>query len=377
MNESKAEAERMTNKNGSASADRFSIVADQIKTAATQLRNGRTEPPADSGSVALNQAVAETQAGNAEAPPPRPPITTPRGNSLNRDHSEPSQSEASSPIDLFSAVDDGPSERRPARTTGKIINLPNAAAETPILRPTGGPRPIVGSAGARTKEPISEAIGEAFPEHVEDGLALNGDSRASEEPQASFGMFLLGARERRGVKREEAAHATRIPVHYLRMLESNDYAMIADQLYLLPFLRRYADYLELDSEEVAIRFVREVQRSENGPAPVSLGVAGNSDAAPSNRWAIIGAIAVIGLIAVWIILQHDHAPADASSASQTQTASQETDSSEVIPATAPPAAALRPAAPEVHAPVAAPPSAPTHAQVRKTDDSPVPPGGTE
>jgi cytoskeletal protein RodZ len=49
------------------------------------------------------------------------------------------------------------------------------------------------------------------------------------------------------------------------MIESSDYGLIADQLYLLPFVRRYSAFLGLDGEEIAMRFVREVQRAEGTP----------------------------------------------------------------------------------------------------------------
>src|SRR5207248_7118443 len=62
---------------------------------------------------------------------------------------------------------------------------------------------------------------------------------------------------------------THIPAQYVRALETDDYRMISDQLYLLPFLRRYATFVGLDPEDMASRFVREVQRAETGAAKVS------------------------------------------------------------------------------------------------------------
>ena len=87
------------------------------------------------------------------------------------------------------------------------------------------------------------------------------------EQEKSLGESLVAARELRGLSRTAVEQETRIPHDYIRMLESNDYAMISDQLYLLPFLRRYAGFLELDQEETSMRFVREVQRAENNPPP--------------------------------------------------------------------------------------------------------------
>jgi cytoskeleton protein RodZ len=87
------------------------------------------------------------------------------------------------------------------------------------------------------------------------------------EQEKSLGESLVAARELRGLSRTAVEKETRIPHDYIRMLESDDYAMISDQLYLLPFLRRYAGFLGLDREETGMRFVREVQRAENNPPP--------------------------------------------------------------------------------------------------------------
>ena len=73
------------------------------------------------------------------------------------------------------------------------------------------------------------------------------------------------AREARGFSREQAASASNIPGYYLTMIETDDYSAIADQLYLLPFLRRYATFVGLEPEEVASRFIREVQRADMNP----------------------------------------------------------------------------------------------------------------
>jgi cytoskeleton protein RodZ len=92
----------------------------------------------------------------------------------------------------------------------------------------------------------------------------------SEGRTATLGQSLVAARERRGLSREMVVEQTHIPAHYVKMLEDDDYQGIADQLYLLPFLRRYAGFLEIDQDETAMRLLREVQRIENSPPPVRL-----------------------------------------------------------------------------------------------------------
>jgi cytoskeletal protein RodZ len=121
----------------------------------------------------------------------------------------------------------------------------------------------------------------------------------------SLGTVLTGARERRGWSIAEALKETRIPDHYLRMMESNDYSMISDQLYVLPFLRRYAICLKLDPEELTTRFVREVQRADNAPPsraiePIEM------DKPKRRNWTkpVLAAGLIAMIAAAWILQSH-------------------------------------------------------------------------
>jgi cytoskeletal protein RodZ len=121
--------------------------------------------------------------------------------------------------------------------------------------------------------------------------------RSSEPERQSLGHFLVSARERRGVSRADAVSETHIPEHYIRMMESNDYSEISDQLYVMPFLRRYASFLTLDPDEAVMRFVREVQKADNAPAPRALSPI-EIDRRKPRRWTGIALAA--GLVAVII-----------------------------------------------------------------------------
>ena len=85
----------------------------------------------------------------------------------------------------------------------------------------------------------------------------------------SLGKLLTEARKNGGFTSEQVATETHIPPHYIRAIETDDYGMISDQLYLLPFLRRYAAFIGLDPEDVASRFVRDVQKAESSAAKAS------------------------------------------------------------------------------------------------------------
>jgi cytoskeletal protein RodZ len=118
----------------------------------------------------------------------------------------------------------------------------------------------------------------------------------------SLGQIMTMARERRGGSRDQAAVDSNIPGYYLTMIESDDYSSIADQLYLLPFLRRYAIFVELDPEEVASRFIRDVQRADMNATRMSEPIA-MIDHTKHFPWieAVIGGVAVlIVALLIWL-----------------------------------------------------------------------------
>lgn len=90
--------------------------------------------------------------------------------------------------------------------------------------------------------------------------AMGGGTSAQAE--VSLGKSLTEARKNGGYTAEQVAAGAHIPAHYVRAIETDDYGMISDQLYLLPFVRKYAAFIGLDPEEVASRFIREVQKLE-------------------------------------------------------------------------------------------------------------------
>ena len=94
-------------------------------------------------------------------------------------------------------------------------------------------------------------------------------AEAGLEPEQSLGQFITDARERKGMTREQVVAESHLPAHYVKMIETDNYGMISDQLYLVPFLRRYATFLGLDAEDVASRFVSQVQHAESTAVRIS------------------------------------------------------------------------------------------------------------
>jgi hypothetical protein len=134
-------------------------------------------------------------------------------------------------------------------------------------------------------------------------------SKPIAESEPSLGRTLAAARERNGLSRADIVAETRIPGHYIDMIESSDYGLISDQLYLMPFLRRYAAFLNLDGEEVAMRFVREVQRAELAAVaaprmsePLALR---DHKRAPWGRMALV-VIALFAIVVLYVIASEHH-----------------------------------------------------------------------
>ncbi len=90
----------------------------------------------------------------------------------------------------------------------------------------------------------------------------SGETAAASETEPGVGAVFSMAREQRSVSPSSAATGSRVPLTYIQMIESGDYARIADQIYLVPFVRRYAAFLALDPEDMVTRFVQEVQRAD-------------------------------------------------------------------------------------------------------------------
>lgn len=72
-----------------------------------------------------------------------------------------------------------------------------------------------------------------------------------------LGETLRAQRERKGITLDQAAADTRIREKFLKALEDSDYRALPGTVYTKGFLRNYADYLELDSEELVVLLQQE------------------------------------------------------------------------------------------------------------------------
>jgi len=74
---------------------------------------------------------------------------------------------------------------------------------------------------------------------------------------ARFGETLRAQREKKGITLEQAASDTRIREKFLKALEDSDYQTLPGAVYTKGFLRNYAEYLELPTEELVVQFHQE------------------------------------------------------------------------------------------------------------------------
>lgn len=93
----------------------------------------------------------------------------------------------------------------------------------------------------------------------------------------TLGEILRSAREAKGVTASEAASATRIKVQHIAALESEEFEKIAAPIYVKGFLKLYAEYLELDPDEM-------IEKYKNAHAPLSPSqIVGDRDQQKSKR----------------------------------------------------------------------------------------------
>ncbi len=122
------------------------------------------------------------------------------------------------------------------------------------------------------------------------------------EPEISLGQIVTEARERKGLSREQVVLEAHLPAHYVKMIETDNYGLISDQLYLVPFLRRYAAFLGLDAEDVASRFVRDIQHAEANVVRISQEIT-----MVTKRTGVARRIAVFALATAVLVLLADFA----------------------------------------------------------------------
>ncbi|HKO63550.1 MAG TPA: helix-turn-helix domain-containing protein [Pyrinomonadaceae bacterium] len=76
---------------------------------------------------------------------------------------------------------------------------------------------------------------------------------------ATIGERLRSAREERGIPLREISDQTRISVHFLEAIESNDYKRLPGGIFNRSFVKAYARYVGYDEKEAVEAYARQVR----------------------------------------------------------------------------------------------------------------------
>jgi len=136
-------------------------------------------------------------------------------------------------------------------------------------------------------------------EQAEERGLLQGEREGIMDELASM---LKRAREEKGISLQDVEMKTRVPTHYLQILEGEgDTRLLAEELYLVPFLRTYSVFLGLDPAVTIPQFIAAVQKGEG------LGGLPNLHSRRSVSRIVLLIFLLIGVLAFllwWINSQH-------------------------------------------------------------------------
>jgi cytoskeleton protein RodZ len=124
----------------------------------------------------------------------------------------------------------------------------------------------------------------------------------------SIGEQLKSARERMGLDLEKVSGDTNIAKRFLAALEEENFSVFPGDPYIVGFIRNYAEYLGLDSNELVTAF--KSIRIQEQPVPVE-SLLPKRGLSPWIFVAGIGAVALIVILAVVLFGGHRHAGSNA------------------------------------------------------------------
>ncbi len=100
-----------------------------------------------------------------------------------------------------------------------------------------------------------------------------------------IGDTLSAARNRRGVDLDQIHAATGIRPRYLQAIEQEDWDALPEEFYARSFVRKYAQFLDLDPDPLVEEYRRQRGGAERGDAPTSpFARASTPGSAPGRSW---------------------------------------------------------------------------------------------
>ncbi len=130
-------------------------------------------------------------------------------------------------------------------------------------------------------------------------------------------------REQRQLSRTAASTAAQIPAHYIAVLEGEgERHWLADPLYLVPFIRTYARFLDIHAEAAVAQFLSTLRQKEvEGIEPTAIIHAGQTRFPFGPVMLVSGLVAAIALLFfIWHQQAQDTPPSTSASASTSSSA---------------------------------------------------------
>jgi cytoskeletal protein RodZ len=110
---------------------------------------------------------------------------------------------------------------------------------------------------------------------------------------ATIAQELRERREERQLSLDDVREQIGIPLHYLEAMEGARSPLIADHFYLIPYLRRYAEFLDVNPSLAVGQFLSEAGRDEPRTAA-------KSSAAEARTWLFAGIALLVALLVAWL-----------------------------------------------------------------------------
>ena len=117
---------------------------------------------------------------------------------------------------------------------------------------------------------------------------------------ATIGERLRFAREERGIPLREISDQTRISVHFLEAIETNDYKRLPGGIFNRSFVKAYARYVGYDEKEAVeayTRYVRDQGDNSEDSAPALYNSKVYTDA-PATRSPILTVVLAVVILAI-------------------------------------------------------------------------------
>lgn len=139
---------------------------------------------------------------------------------------------------------------------------------------------------------------------------------------ATFGEELRREREIRGISLKEISDATKISKRFLEAIERNEHRTLPAPVFTRGFVREYARYLGLNTEDIVNRYnyaaagddriekSAHLERLAQREAPPKKGIPPPYARVDRNVWILLLIVAVLGA-ATWIAVRHKRALAEA------------------------------------------------------------------